>query len=425
MSHTLRALLHATDGMSTLLFLLLLSLYIFAVIGVQLFGDSGVALPRDHTVQGEPPPPGAFDSFFHASLTVTVCLTGEAWVAYWRQTSAAYGKWSGLYFVALIGVASYIVLNLVVAIVISAVEHTAEEDEANEAKATKDGGGAGGGGSLARWLLRPSHSLLLFSENGRVRRGARALLGWRYGPLSLNSAVVATIVVACTYTALEDKCQSGVGPHGAGLGSDAVAVAILRSATFVSLLEMSLKIVDGGALPFLAGGWNQLDVLVVGSSVIELAYGMPRDMAPVTLRCLQLLRPLRLLSRFDGLRKAVALLGEVMPRVGHVMLVYALLLLVWSVLGVRSSAADCRRVRSPAPRPPTCRRRAPRAPPPAASGGRHPSGPSTTWAPRRCCSSRCRRSRDGRPCYTRPSTRRRSATARRSRARRRGRRSTS
>ena len=44
MSHTLRALLHATDGMSTLLFLLLLSLYIFAVIGVQLFGDSGVAL---------------------------------------------------------------------------------------------------------------------------------------------------------------------------------------------------------------------------------------------------------------------------------------------------------------------------------------------------------------------------------------------
>ena len=144
--------------MSTLLFLLLLSLYIFAVIGVQLFGDSGVALPRDHAVQGEPPPPGAFDSFFHASLTVTVCLTGEAWVAYWRQTSAAYGKWSGLYFVALIGVASYIVLNLVVAIVISAVEHTAEEDEANEASVSKDGGGAGGGGSLARWLLRPSHS---------------------------------------------------------------------------------------------------------------------------------------------------------------------------------------------------------------------------------------------------------------------------
>ena len=376
-------------------------------------------------MQGEPPPPGAFDSFFHASLTVTVCLTGEAWVAYWRQTSAAYGKWSGLYFVALIGVASYIVLNLVVAIVISAVEHTAEEDEANEAKATKAGGGAGGGGSLARWLLRPSRSLLLFSENGRVRRGARALLGWRYGPLSLNSAVVATIVVACTYTALEDKCQSGVGPHGAGLGSDAVAVAILRSATFVSLLEMSLKIVDGGALPFLSSGWNQLDVLVVGSSVIELAYGMPRDMAPVTLRCLQLLRPLRLLSRFDGLRKAVALLGEVMPRVGHVMLVYALLLLVWSVLGVQllgGRLSACSLPGATAADLPTTRRVRRRA------GGERrppPSGHSTTWARRRCCSSRCRRSRDGRPCCTRPSTRRRSATARPSRARRRGRRSTS
>ena len=34
-------------------------------------------------------------------------------------------------------------------------------------------------------------------------------------------------------------------------------------------------------------------------------------------------------------RRQVALLGEVMPRVGHVMLVYALLLLVWSVLGVQ------------------------------------------------------------------------------------------
>ena len=226
---------------------------------------------------------------------MTVCLTGEAWVAYWRQTSAAYGKWSGLYFVALIGVASYIVLNLVVAIVISAVEHTAEEDEANEARATKDGGGAGGGGSLARWLLRPSHSLLLFSENGRVRRGARAVLGWRYGPLSLNSAVVATIVVACTYTALEDKCQSGVGPHGAGLGSDAVAAAPS------SVRRPSCRYRDvfedrrWRRAPFFSG-WNQLDVLVVGSSVIELAYGMPRDMAPVTLRCLQLLRPLRLLS---------------------------------------------------------------------------------------------------------------------------------
>lgn len=106
----------------SLLVILVIFLFIFALLGMQFFGGS---FPND--VHGNTERPN-FDNIWAATLTVFQCLTGEDWneVMYASidakggidSSAAAYA----LYYLVLIIIGSYVVINVFLAIAVDSLE---------------------------------------------------------------------------------------------------------------------------------------------------------------------------------------------------------------------------------------------------------------------------------------------------------------
>ena len=117
----LTALLSLASDFLYLMLLLALILFIFALLGMQLFGGRFVPpafpeLPRTH-----------FESIDFAMLTVFVVACGEAWNEVWVDTKVAVGASSFLFFSALVICANYMLLNLVVALLIGSFDGSADD----------------------------------------------------------------------------------------------------------------------------------------------------------------------------------------------------------------------------------------------------------------------------------------------------------
>ncbi|KAA0162398.1 hypothetical protein FNF28_04736 [Cafeteria roenbergensis] len=89
---------------------LVLFLFIFAVLGVQLFAGALAGLPSD--------PPYSFDDLFNSLFSVFQVLTGDDWTSIMADTAHATSGAAILYFVLLHAFGSYIVLSLFVAILL-------------------------------------------------------------------------------------------------------------------------------------------------------------------------------------------------------------------------------------------------------------------------------------------------------------------
>ncbi|OWA50438.1 Voltage-dependent calcium channel type A subunit alpha-1 [Hypsibius exemplaris] len=133
------SLLSSMRSIVSLLFLLFLFILIFALLGMQLFG--GKFNFEDGT------PPGNFNSFPIALLTVFQILTGEDWneVMYSgiRAMGGVYGSGAAysLYFIILVVLGNYTLLNVFLAIAVdnlaNAQELTKNEEKAKEDEAKK------------------------------------------------------------------------------------------------------------------------------------------------------------------------------------------------------------------------------------------------------------------------------------------------
>ncbi|XP_066173568.1 sodium channel protein type 5 subunit alpha-like [Sylvia atricapilla] len=105
--------------------------------------------------------------------------------------------------------------------------------------------------------------------------------------------------------------------------------------TFIFVLEMLLKWVAYGFKRYFSNAWCWLDFLIVDVSSISLInlFGSKFG-AMKSLRTLRALRPLRALSRFEGMRVVVnALLGAI-PSIMNVLLVCLIFWLIFSIMGV-------------------------------------------------------------------------------------------
>ncbi|MGH0132139.1 UNVERIFIED_CONTAM: hypothetical protein FKN15_050000 [Acipenser sinensis] len=107
--------------------------------------------------------------------------------------------------------------------------------------------------------------------------------------------------------------------------------------TYIFILEMLLKWVAYGFAKYFTNAWCWLDFLIVDVSLISLtanALGYSELGAIKSLRTLRALRPLRALSRFEGMRVVVnALLGAI-PSIMNVLLVCLIFWLIFSIMGV-------------------------------------------------------------------------------------------
>lgn len=117
------------------------------------------------------------------------------------------------------------------------------------------------------------------------------------------------------------------------------------------LIEAVFKILALGFLwnriptvnAYMQNGWNILDFVVVGASLVDLyftffAVEQETDLSTLkslkALRALRALRPLRMVSRNEGLRIVVNALFASIPAMTNVVLVCILIFVIFSVLGI-------------------------------------------------------------------------------------------
>eukprot|EP00322_Chrysochromulina_rotalis_P026742 CAMPEP_0115869128 /NCGR_PEP_ID=MMETSP0287-20121206/21651_1 /TAXON_ID=412157 /ORGANISM="Chrysochromulina rotalis, Strain UIO044" /LENGTH=1138 /DNA_ID=CAMNT_0003323809 /DNA_START=89 /DNA_END=3502 /DNA_ORIENTATION=- len=318
------------------------------------------------------PPRTNFDSIADSMLTVFVIISGENWNDVWADTAAAAGMWSAPYFVLLVIVGNYVVLNLFVAILLGGFSTGIEEPLASgkglpvvqdhqsevsldsnvpmmvptvavlehaDADAHRPANGfvvqeqAGSLKSVA------DHALCCLNVSNPLRRAARAIIDWKlningeaglHSAVSFDNAIVFVILLSCGAMTLE-SCT--LKPFSA-LASFLEHINIMATGVFT--LELVLKVLAHGLIctpnAYLKSGWHRLDATIVIASLLSLLGDSP---SLSTLRLLRVLRPLRLIAKFGNLRVVVDLFIKTLPAVANVMLVVCLFAIVFGILGVQ------------------------------------------------------------------------------------------
>ncbi|WP_214317170.1 ion transporter [Nonomuraea sediminis] len=108
------ALLRALPGMSSIVVLLSLVLYVAGVMATKMFGGAA---------------PDYFGSLQTSLFTLFQTMTGEAWPDIAREVMSAHPS-AWIFFVVFILICSFVVLNLFMAVVVSAMEEESAEERA-------------------------------------------------------------------------------------------------------------------------------------------------------------------------------------------------------------------------------------------------------------------------------------------------------
>ncbi len=108
--------LKSIPGIGSVLFVILLVLFVFSVIGVGLFGNIA---------------PDLFGNLQASAFTLFTVLTLEGWPEVSREVMA-FRPWSWIFFVLYIGINSFVALNLMIAVIINAMQKDYEEEAEDE-----------------------------------------------------------------------------------------------------------------------------------------------------------------------------------------------------------------------------------------------------------------------------------------------------
>ncbi|CAM4831211.1 unnamed protein product [Rotaria magnacalcarata] len=113
-------MLQTIDNVATFFSLLLLFIFIFSILGMNLFGGKfckNIENQNNTTVESECPRKN-FDSLLWATITVFQVLTQEDWHGVLYSGMKNTNAWAALYFIALMTLGNYVLFNLLVAILV-------------------------------------------------------------------------------------------------------------------------------------------------------------------------------------------------------------------------------------------------------------------------------------------------------------------
>ena len=106
---------HSIPDMANIAALLLIVMLIFSIIGVSIFGEIS---PKD------------FGNLWRAWFTLYICLTQDGWVeVFKRLEDHNYYEVAAIYFAIFIIIGAFVLMNLVVAVVITVLERALEEEQ--------------------------------------------------------------------------------------------------------------------------------------------------------------------------------------------------------------------------------------------------------------------------------------------------------
>ncbi|KAJ6647412.1 Voltage-dependent calcium channel type A subunit alpha-1, partial [Pseudolycoriella hygida] len=305
------SLLHSMKSIISLLFLLFLFIFIFGLLGMQLFG--GKFNFNDET------PDAHFNTFSPALLTVFQILTGEDWNEVMYDGIKAQGGIEGnglvysLYFIILTLFGNYTLLNVFLAIAVdnlaSAQELTAAEEHQKELDKEK------------QWQeLQKEIESLKADDPSKNTSG-------------------------CPLDPLED-------PVDENAKLNIILNQIDYGFTAVFAVEMVLKVIDLGIIlhpkSYLRDIWNIMDSVVVICAIVSMILNqvtggkegeksaMSQNLQTMkSLRVLRVLRPLKTIKRVPKLKAVFDCVVNSLKNVVNILVVYLLFNFIFAVIGVK------------------------------------------------------------------------------------------
>jgi len=383
MGNLVKSLVNSIASINALLVLLILFIFIFALLGMQIFGG------RFKNEESR----GTFNNFGQSCLTVFQILTGEDWNVVMYDGIEAYGGIKGmgaiaaLYFIILFVTGNFILLNVFLAIAVdnlSTDEDEVEAEEGGEEPPPIEGGeeekviGADG----LPVYNESDMKIQMFGENeyengeepppeelpeGAVEEekpiveeeeeagdddsgnssppipeGTSFFIFKQNNPFRImchriqahpicSNIILVCILVSSAFLACEDPLKSK-SPINQTLGYFDYFF------TTVFTIECTLKLVSYGFLfhkgAFCRTPFNVLDVVVVSVSLISIFGGSGIGFLKI-LRVLRVLRPLRAINRAPGLKQVVQCMIVSVKSIGNIMAVTVLLIFMFGVIGVQ------------------------------------------------------------------------------------------
>lgn len=382
---TLKKMIATTAGsmsaIANFAVLLMLLLYIFALVGMQMFGGK-------LEIDGETARPH-FDNLIWSFTSVFLVMTRENWQALLYDTMYASGPIAFLYYYTLIISTSYVLLALFVGTLLENFEQfflqgarekqeqkeriidkkalniafgkkgggkfiaLADEDMGAMAQKWKGNGlkkpaGAGAnalgafGGTPSKYVAEaddkapepppvpkgPTLCARIASKIRSVRDFAKQVVENRW----FETAVISSILISSGCLAYEHPLDP----------KDGLKVAILEVLDLFFIyfftFEMSMKILALGLVrgpeAYLRSGWNMLDGFIVVTSLIVLITKMEGGFFRI-IRTVRVLRPLRAIQRSKGMRAVAGGLFKAVPSIATVAALVFFFMLICAIFCVQ------------------------------------------------------------------------------------------
>jgi hypothetical protein len=290
----------------------------------------------------------SFDTTLMAMIPILQAVTFDTWTDPMVAVMGAYSPWACVYFVAVAVLGGLFLVNLFLAAIFDEFMRTQEASAADKAleastveKAAHSGppdkrpDPAAGADEEAEARLLPADA---GSRSDGTAGSGSAVGGGLIPPLGrfMNSDPVGNVSTALVVLNLGVMCMPYVG-QPAWWAS--LTQALGDGITYVFIVEMGLKLLGMGWMPYWADTWNQLDGAIVTMSMVEIAITLLLADTGVNisfLRMLRLLRLLRLLKAWPGLYHVVKSFVSAVPQICNLFVLMFLLMFIFALLGMQT-----------------------------------------------------------------------------------------
>uniref|UniRef100_A0A668AKJ7 Sodium channel protein n=1 Tax=Myripristis murdjan TaxID=586833 RepID=A0A668AKJ7_9TELE len=308
----------------------------------------------------------SFDSFGWAFLSLFRLMTQDFWENLYQQTLRASGKPYMIFFVLVIFLGSFYLVNLILAVVAMAydeqnqatIEEAQQKEEEFQAmleQLKRQQEDAQGSGIFKDNALVLSNLCAPELEESRQKcppcwyKFAHTFLIWECSPLWLrikkavklivmdpfvDLAITICIVLNTMFMAMEHY------PMKKSF-SDMLTVGNLVF-TGIFTAEMLFKIIALDPYYYFQEGWNIFDSMIVSLSLMELGLANVSGMS--VLRSFRLLRVFKLAKSWPTLNMLIKIIGNSVGALGNLTLVLAIIVFIFAVVGMQlfgKSYRDC------------------------------------------------------------------------------------
>lgn len=360
--------------------LLVLFMYIFALLGMQLFANrmkfdgDGYVIPIGSEGWDEAMSPRAnFDDLTFAFTTIFQVLSGENWNAVMYDCRRATGAIGLTYFIILVILGLFIMMSLFLAILLSNFGDDDEEEEEVHEEAVADEPEMSSTvanifknqAELSRikvrnvqaklignltdpftndkqvktdvvttpretvFPLNEKRAFFIFGATNPLRVAAARLVDWVWFDRLILTLICISSLLLAIDSPLDDPKSAKVELISY---CDSIFTAIFLVEMGAKLLALGLFFQEGA---YFRNAWNVLDGGVVIISVYSITTAQAGLASLRSLRALRALRPLRMVNRAPGLKLVVNSVIAVVPDAVNVLLICALFFLMFGIIGVQ------------------------------------------------------------------------------------------